>query len=336
MVKITCPNCAADLEFPPAPIHTCEYCGTAIQVAGVTGEAGGPEINKDEVIIKDHYIIKSNYTAEMAKNLLVDWVKKIPGAPQDFESSTNISSLALKFFPLWVGEYSATSDYVGIDDWPKFANPAADKPGWYEHVSYYKKEESGRVMRQYQIPIVALPAEKIPKYLLDYVVTTTGKVYFDINHVKKLGGTIIDSQFTMNDAKERMKKSVLDRQSAEMHKEVKQISNRNDDIVEKGVFYIQFPVYEMEFTYNGKPYDALIDGSNGRIIHVKVPVSSEFRAKTLSAMGAFLAVGLVLVVLGALLPSIIVFGIAGGIGLVIISFMFLALNLRKEAAEKQR
>ncbi len=338
MVKITCPNCAADLDVPAAPIHTCDYCGSAIQVAAMAGvaapAAGG---DKTQFIVKDHFIVKSQYNQEQVKNLLVDWVKKIPGAPQDFEEAANINKLSLTFYPMWVGEYSVTSDYVGIDNWPQFAKPAHDRPGWFEIKTYYKKEESGKVIREYQKPLMAIEAQKLPKYMRDYNVTTSGKVYFDIQHVKKLGGKIIDSIYKYDDAKANLRQQVLDSQSAEMHKEVDTITNRRDDVQEKGVYYIHFPLYEIEFEYRGKIHDALVDGSNGRVIHVKVPVSVEFRAKTLTSMGIFAAIGAVLLILGLTVKTFgLIFGVASGAGLIIVALLFLAMNLRSKVSEKQR
>lgn len=349
MVKVTCPNCAADIEVPPdAPIHTCDYCGTAIQVNVLFGGGGTPAAGgqpKEQYVIKDHYIIRCHYPQQQAKNLLVDWVKKIPGAPQDFEDAANISSMKLTFYPIWVGEYGAVSDYVGLDDWPQFSRPAPDRPGWFEAVTYYKKEERGRVIREYQIPLIAVPSEKLPAAMRDYVVTTTGKEYFDIQHVKKLGGQIMDSTFNMEQAKGNMRQQVLNRQESEMHKEVTQITGRNDDIKEKGVFYIHFPVYNVEFTYNNKPHTAIIDGSTGRIIYVKVPVSTAFRVKTIGACAAFAAVGACfLLVLGlssflfgtAIVPGYQMLGIVLGICFEVVGCMFFGLNVRKQASEKAR
>ncbi|NMC05008.1 MAG: hypothetical protein GYA24_07350 [Candidatus Lokiarchaeota archaeon] len=349
MVKVVCPNCAADLDVAAdAPIHTCDYCGTAIQVNVMFGDKGAGDAAaggdpKENYIIKDHYIIRCHYNQDMVKSLLVDWVKKIPGAPQDFEDAANINEIKLKFYPIWVGEYAATSDYVGLDDWPNFSRPAPDRPGWYEMVTYSPRQESGRVIREYQIPLMALPEQRLPAYLRDYAVTTTGKEYFDIKHVKKLSGEIIDSALKMNDARANMRQQVLDRQAREMHKEVKQIQSRSDDVQEKGVYYIHFPVYQINFIYNGKPHDALVDGSSGRIVYVKAPISKEFRAKTMGAGGAFLGGGLVLFLVGLLsaigiiVPAIIpVAGISIGACLIIVGFLFFGLNMRKQASEKQR
>jgi len=338
MVKITCPNCAADLDVPAAPIHTCDYCGTAIQVSVMT--SGAPAAagmdQKAQFIIKDHFIVKCQYNQEQVKNLLVDWVKKIPGAPQDFEEAANINSITLTFYPLWVGEYAATSDYVGIDNWPQFAKPAHDRPGWYEIKTYYKKEESGRVIREYQKPLMAVDMQKLPKYLREYNVTTTGKVYFDIQHVKKLGGKIVDSVYKFDEVKARLYQQVIDSQTAEMHKEVKQITSRRDDVNEKGLYYIHFPLYEIQFEYRGKIHDALIDGSNGRIVHVKVPVSAEFRVKTLTSMSLFGIIGVLFVVFGLAQSLPMLFGIITGAGLIVVAILFLALNVRSKVSEKQR
>ncbi|OLS12541.1 MAG: hypothetical protein RBG13Loki_3852 [Promethearchaeota archaeon CR_4] len=337
MPKITCPNCAADLEVPDAPIHTCDYCGTAIQVSAMIGSGLTPTTrDREQLVIKDHFIIKCQYNQAQVKNLLVDWVKKIPGAPQDFEEAANISQNDLKFYPMWVGEYAATSDYVGIDNWPQFSRPAFDRPGWYEVVTYYKREESGHIIREYQKPLMAVDVQNLPIYLRDYVVTTTGKVYFDIQHVKKLGGVILDSIYKLEEAKTNLRQQVMGSQTAEMHKEVVQITRRTDDIQEKGVYYIHFPLYEIKFEYRGKLHDALVDGSNGRIVYVKVPVSVEFRAKSIAAIGGFGGIGALLIILGTLSVIGIIFGIGGGVGLIIIALMILGLNLRSKASEKQK
>ena len=125
----------------------------------------------------------------------------------------------------------------------------------------------------------------------------------------------------------------MNRQTAEMRKEVKKITQRSDNIQQRGLFYIHFPLYKILFNYNGKEHDALIDGSSGRIVHVKVPVSKEFRAKTLMAAGLHWASGALLLGLGIL--WLWVFGLVSGIGLFVVGFMFLGLNLRGKASEKQ-
>lgn len=342
MVKIVCPNCAADLDVPNAPIHTCDFCGTAIQVSVLVGETAQtvtgqevPEETKKSFIIKDHYVIRCQYTAEAAKSLMVEWISKIPGVTADFGEHITFDKINLKFYPLWVGEYTAASDYVGIDDWPSFHRPAFDRPGWFEGVSYHPHEERGHVLREYQIPILAISPDKIPKYLQNYIVSSTGKEYFDIKHVRNLNGEIIDSIYNFNEIKVRMQSEVLNRQSSEMHKEVKSISNRQDNITERGLFYIHFPVYEITYFFNNYPYNAMIDASNGRIIHVDTPLTVGFKLKS-SVMGlAGIIPGIILLILSSI-PSIKFFGITGGIGAIIIGIMFFAQNFRKGAEEKQK
>ncbi|MFB0561356.1 MAG: zinc ribbon domain-containing protein [Candidatus Lokiarchaeia archaeon] len=333
-MEISCPNCGANLKVRrDAVIHTCDYCGTAIQVSKMIAKPEASKKEKEkEFVIKDHYIVRCNYPPGQAKNLLVAWISKVPGTPSDFELDVNIHSQKLKFYPLWVGEYAADSQYTGLDNWPEFHSPAYDKTGWFEHVSYYKKEENGRVVREYQIPLPGLKLEKIPEYLREYFVTTTGKEYFDIKHVKNFSGEIIDSTIKFDEAKNQMKQKVLEFQEKEIHKEVKTINTRNDNIDERAVFYIHFPVYEIKYTYKGKDYKALIDGSNGRIIHVETPITTGFRAKTITLGAIHVAIGIILLLFYGLFPF---FAIAGGIGIIIIGIIFFAVNFRKKAAEKQ-
>jgi hypothetical protein len=340
VVEIVCPNCGADLQVPQAPIHTCDYCGTAIQVLKMVGQDATTitgqklsEETKNAYIIKDHFIVRARYTPKEAQSILVEWIKKVPGAPQDFENSATIYDRELVFYPIWVGEYSADTNYVGIDDWPQFSMPAFDRPGWYEHVSYYKKEESGRVNRQYQIPIIALNMEKIPNYLQTYEISTTGKEYFDITHVKTLGGSVEDSIFQIEEASQKMHEMVRDRQTREIRKEVHTITDRNDDIQERDMFYIHFPVYQIRFKYGKKDYQALIDGSSGRIIHTAVPLAASYRLKTILTGSGFLIGALILIIMGLHL-NIEFFGIGSGIGLGLIGVMFFLLNVRRGAKEK--
>ncbi len=333
-MEITCPNCGANLTVrSDAVIRTCDYCGTAIQVSKMISKPGATKKEKQEFIIKDHYIVRCHYTPGQAKNLLVAWISKVPGTPSDFELDVNIHSLKLKFYPLWVGEYAADTEYTGLDNWPEFHSPAYDAPGWYEHVTYYKREESGQVVREYQIPLTALKLDKIPKYLKEYLVTTTGKEYFDIKHVKNFSGEIIDSALKYDEARNQMRQEVLGLQEKEIHKEVKTISTRTDKLEERAVFYIHFPVYELRYKYKGRDYQALIDGSNGRIIHVEIPITTGFRAKTITAGAAHVAIGAIILLL--FYSTIPFFAIAASIGLIIIGIIFFAINFRKKAAEKQ-
>ena len=182
---------------------------------------------------------------------------------------------------------------------------------------------------------MALSEKSIPKYLRNYTVTTTGKEYFDITHVKELGGKVIDSVYEFDEAKKWMFNSVLNRQAGEMRKEVVSITNRNDDVEEQDVFYIHFPVYEFKFTYNKKKYTAFIDGSSGRIIHIDVPISTTFRLTTILTGAAHAVIGVGLFIAGIMVPAITFFGVSAGAGLFGTGMIFLSMNFRKGAQEKQ-
>ena len=340
MVEIVCPNCSADLDIAIAPVHTCEFCGTAIQVSNIAGPDGvsitGEELSEDTkntLILKEHYMVRCHYDASEARSIMQDWIKKIPGTPQDFENVTHITKQELKFYPIWVGEFTAESDYEGIDNWPQFFRPAHDRAGWFENISFHQNEESGHILREYQIPLLAM--KPIPKYIRNYVVPTTGKEYFDITHVNELGATVIDSIYSADQVKRTMRLNVLNRQMLEMKKEVIQVTERHDDMDERDIYYIQFPVYEIEFTYNNKKFQAFIDGSTGRVIHIDVPISRKF--KLLSLIGGIgqIILGVGLGILGLTVQSLIFAGASAGIGLIVFGSLLLKLGAKKGAQEKQ-
>jgi hypothetical protein len=340
MVEIVCPNCAANLDVPVSPIHTCEFCGTCIQVSNIAGPDGksitGEELSeetKNAIILQEHYIVRCHYSGDEIQTIMEDWVKKIPGSPQDFETSAMVTKRVLKFYPIWVGEFTASSDYEGTDNWPQFHHMAHDRPGWYESVSYFQREESGHVVREYQIPLLAM--KSIPNYLKSYVVPTTGKEYFDITHVKELGGEVIDSIYSTEEIKRTMRLAVLNRQMGEMRKEVIQITDRHDELDERDLFYIQFPVYEIEFTYNKKKYQAFIDGSTGRIIYIDVPISRKFKLLALIGGIGQIVLGIGLGIAGLLLEPLMFLGISAGVGLIVFGSLLLSASARKGAQEKQ-
>nr|MDO8081364.1 hypothetical protein [Candidatus Freyarchaeota archaeon] len=333
-MEINCPNCAADLKVRnDAVIHTCDYCGTAIQVSKMVAEHPATKKEKQKFIVKDHYIVRCHYTPDQAKNLLGAWISKIPGTPTDFEAETNIHSQKLTFYPLWVGQYAADTPYRGLDDWPQFSHPAYDAPGWYEHVSYYKKEETGEVIREYQIPLIGISLQKDQEYLRDYIVTVSGKEYFDIKHVKDVNGEIIDSTLSYDEVRNRMNQHVLNSQEKEIRKEVIIMHSRKDNIKEEALYYIHLPIYEIQYTYKRKNHKALIDGSNGRIIHVETPITRGFRAKTISLGAIHVAVGIILPLL--FYKTLPFLSIGVGVGLIALGILFFAINLRRRAAEKQ-
>ncbi len=340
MVKIICPNCSANLEIPVAPVHTCEFCGTAIQVDQIAGPDGKsitgeelPEETKRTLIFKDHYIVKAHYTAKEAQSIMQDWIKKLPQAPQDFETSATITKQELVFFPIWVGEFTISSRYAGLDDWPEFHRPAHDRHGWYEHVSYHRRKETGFVLREYDIPLFGM--KNVPKYLRGYNIPTSSKEYFDIGHVNELGGQVIDSQISVEDAKRTLRLSVFNRQLSEMRKEVHTVTDRQDDLEEGDIFYINFPVYEIEFHYNQKKYQAFIDGSTGRVIHIDVPISRKFKLFSLIAGLGQIGLGIGLGIMGLLVPSLIFGGLSAGIGLIVFGSLLLSMSAKKGAQEKQ-
>ncbi len=340
MVEIICPNCSANLTIPVAPVHTCEFCGTAIQVDQIAGPDGKsitgeelPEETKRTLIFKDHYIVRANYTGQQVTTIMEDWIKKLPQAPQDFETSATVTKRELKFYPIWVGEFTISSRYAGLDDWPQFHRPAHDRPGWYENVSYHRRTETGFVLREYNIPLFGM--KSIPNYLRNYAVPTTSKEYFDITHVRELGGVVVDSVFSVEDAKRTLRLSAFNRQLAEMRKEVHTVTSRDDDMEEGEIFYIQFPVYEIEFHYNKKKYQAFIDGSTGRVIHIDVPISRKFKLFSLIAGIGQIVLGVGLGIVGLLVPSVIFGGIAAGVGLVVFGSLLLSMSAKKGAQEKQ-
>ncbi|MFW9959287.1 MAG: hypothetical protein ACFFCT_14560 [Candidatus Odinarchaeota archaeon] len=309
MSGIKCPNCDGMVEIPPqSSTVVCSYCNTTIQTRTGT-------------ILKENYMMQLQFGLDEAREKMLSWAMKQLGAPKGLDNAEIKESMII-FWPFWVVEVEARADYQGIQKKPDFKGEDTRRS-----VHYKKINETGHLDFERDIFIPANP--DTPKALLEYVIPTRRKEFFNMDKIIDVYGTTVPVQMDQGEAIKKasaiMKKALYD----EALKEVDTIQEMKSDLQTPAVFLISVPIWHIKYTYNVRTYNALVDGASGRIVHLTFPRKLAFRAMTMFSGLLHLVlgggIGLLLVYLGWSMSDFIyptVFGIAFGLGMLVISLVF--------------
>jgi DNA-directed RNA polymerase subunit RPC12/RpoP len=320
VTDLRCPNCDGPFEVPDnSSTVVCPYCGTTVQVR--TGE-----------VLKESYVMRLQFNLKEAKEKMLSWALKQLGVPKELGTKAKIEESKLVYWPFWVVEVEAVAEYTGFQKKPNFGHKdTAGELGWVD------TPEKGHLDMEKDIFVPA--AAKVPRPLMQYVIPTKRKEFFNKDVVKDVGGSLEHTIVERSDAIASAKKSMTGLLREEAMKEVDRITDMDAKLEVPAVFLVHIPVWHIKYGYSLRTYDALIDGASGRIIHLKFPRKLAFRAMTLMAgllhLGIGGGIGLLLVYLGLMYYDMIyptVFGIAFGLGMLAVSLLFFraAITLRAE------
>lgn len=317
MSGIKCPNCDAMVDVPAqSSTVVCPYCSTTIQVR--TG-----------AVLKENYMMQLQFGLEAAREKMLSWAMKQLGAPKGLENA-QIKDSKIIFWPFWVVEVEARADYTGIQKKPDFKGDDTRTS-----LHWNKITETGHIDFEKDIFIPA--SSDTPKALLEYIIPTKRKEYFNKDKIAEIYGTTMPVQVEQREAVEKATAIMKSALHEEALKEVDTIKEMKSDLRTPAVFLISVPIWHIKYTYNVRTYNALIDGASGRIVHLTFPRKVAFRAMTLLSGLLHLVVGggigLLLVYLGWITSDFIyptAFGIAFGLGMLAISLIFFrtAMSLR--------
>ncbi|MHA1136777.1 MAG: hypothetical protein ACTSSE_09835 [Candidatus Thorarchaeota archaeon] len=317
MTQFKCPNCDGQLNIPKqSSTMVCEYCNTTVNVR--TGE-----------ILKENYFMQLQYDLKMATEKMYTWGMKQLGAPKGLNQSKVLES-ELVFWPFWVVEVEAKTNYTGVQKKPDFkGRDSQHSLSWHETI------ETNDIDLEQDIFI---PANRdTPKPLKEYIIPTKRKEYFDKDKIFEVRGITKSVQMEQKEAIRKAKKTMSDVIEEEAKKEVDQITRMDTELNTPAVFLINVPIWHIKYCYKIRNYDALVDGASGRIVNMKFPRKIAFRGMTLLSGLLHLVIGggigLLLVYLGitafdGIFPT--TFGITFGLGMLAIAIRFFmtAFSLR--------
>ncbi len=318
-----CAFCDADFETDPDDVLlVCPYCGTAQTLEGAK--------------FTNHYMIRVHFNQTEAQQVLLDWLSKQLGAPDDLTVKARFEGYEQVWYPFWVSRVDARSTYKGLGRDANFYDPWPQYPGAYKRFSYFWKPEHGEFTRRYEIKIAGI--ESIDEDIKRFPIPTRAKEYFSHAHAEEYDGKVLHSKVSEAQAKEYAKKRAYENQTALILDEVDKIESRDDDIKVGETFLIHVPIWELTYRYGNSKYRASVSASTGYVIESKYPRSMSFRAAgILSGLLSLLIGGsLIAMANGYLGPQqYIGFGnVTGGILFLLGLVLFYKGISRKEAKEK--
>jgi hypothetical protein len=259
MKSIMCPNCAAPLEMEETQTHvTCPYCNVT------------SELKKVKELI-EHYMLPVMYDAEQIRTELVGDILKHPGTPEDLHKSLKITKLDLKFIPYFIVTVHLRTEYSGVGEYATYS--FRYKSG-YRNIDFHPKPEQGVFDDEREFIIYA--AEEINNELLNFEISTRGKVYFQALEAEKVRADVTPSIFDLEQAKAEAINSMREIHKGLMLKELVQIQEVRDLPEVKGVYLLHIPFYFLEFEVSGKKQTAILDGATGRTVITQIPRETSY------------------------------------------------------------
>ncbi len=315
-----CAFCDADFEAGRGDVLlVCPYCGTAQTTEGAK--------------FSNHFMIRVHFDQSEAQTILLDWVSKQLGAPEDLPAKARFVKYDQIWYPFWISRVDASSSYRGLGRDANFYDEWPQRRGAYKRIDFYWKPESGQFTRRHEISIAGI--RDIDSDVRSHPIPSRAKEFFSHAHAEEFDGKVLHSNLTEDDAKTQAHSIAMERQTALIMDEVDKIESRNDQINVGETFLVHVPVWELEYRYGNSKYKASVAAATGYVIESKYPRSMAFRAAGALFGFIFLFGGIGLLAMALVLEIFIGAGLVGGslstlIGLVILYKAF----SRKEAKEQ--
>ncbi len=237
---INCKNCGAPLSLKAGEVViTCEFCGTAVNIAS----------GKDFFL--KHSIIPSMNDEKKIREIVKRWMGDGPLKPSNLSSKSNIEDAALVFLPFYIVHTNVTSSYKGY-----FTRTGEKEP------------RDGKLHREYYWKILGRRGSKFPTK--EYEIPLTGKEDFNLSNIPGYA-KYLNAEFDEKDAEDIAKVEIMDHQKFLITEQVNELSEISHDFEIEDIEFVHAPVWRIDYTYGKKDYQILIDSSSGDVIKGDIP-----------------------------------------------------------------
>lgn len=237
---IKCQNCGAPLSLKAGEvIITCEFCGTAFNVAS----------GKDFFL--EHSILPSIVDERGIDRIVRKWMGDGPLKPSNLESGSKITGRAQVFLPFYIVHIRATTGYEGF-----FTRGGG------------KESRSGELKREYFWKVLGRRGSKFPTK--EYEIPLSGKETFNLSKIPG-GAKYLNAEFDERDAQDLAKVEVSEHQKFLIMDQVNEISNMKHDLEIEDVEFVHAPVWRVDFSYSGSSYQVLVCSNTGNVIRGDIP-----------------------------------------------------------------
>ena len=232
----------------------CPYCGARFEVPetvtiAVCPYCGTTVWQATGEIFKEHYM----FTLAIEYNKAFDNVRRIAqrqfAAPEDIEEEARPEAGKIHFLPLYLYQVKVRAECPD--------NPEAGL------------EEEYRV-------VLALK-ESIPGFPTSYPFPVRGRKFFEPATLER--GKYYQPDINPKEFLEKVSEKARRKALREAYN-----SCPNPKLVDetKWIGIVHFPVWEIEYSYSGNRFRALVDGSEGNVIYLEYPIGTKERGVLLS------------------------------------------------------
>ena len=259
-------------------VYRCLSCGAEMltdedTTAAVCSFCGAPGLMEDRLTgeLRPSRVLPFQISKEKAENIFRQWTRKGLLTPKDFRSRNTIEKISGIYVPYWLYDYDASVMLTAHCTRVRIQR----RGEWqYTYTDHYQ------VHREVNSDFDGVPEDASEK--MDDQMMESAEP-FDYCQMKPfelpyLAGYQSEKyHYTSEEMAQRAKKRVADmafgvaRSTINGYDSV-QITNQRIHLKEKAVEYVLLPVWMLNYRYQGKNYQFLINGQSGKMVGV-LPVS---------------------------------------------------------------
>lgn len=241
---VKCHNCGAPLTLKAGEVViTCEYCGTAFNVAS----------GKDFFL--EHSIIPSSFDEQRIRDIVKNWMGSGPLKPVNLEKRARITDMGLTFLPFYIVHTNVKTTYKGM-----FTRTGKDV------------ERGGDLHREYYWKILGRRGSRFPTK--EYEIPLSGKETFNLSSIPAQA-KYLNAEFDEKDAVDLAKVELMDHQKFLISDQLNRVIEIEHEFEIEDIEFVHAPVWRIDYIYNGTDYQILLDGSKGEVIRGDIPPHDE-------------------------------------------------------------
>lgn len=299
--EIACQNCGAATSLPVESLtYTCAFCGSNKVIQRQAAQD----------TLRPRYILPFKVQADDCTRIAGEWLGSSWMTPANLRQISQMGKFTAIYLPYWTLDSTTHADWKAEVGHPK-TERYYDNGEWKTRTVTEWRWESGHV----DLAIDDLPVsgtQRLSRVLLDKVQDfNLGElVSYDPKYLAGLQAQAYDVSLEKAWETGRQQMREQTRQACLSQTSTSQVRNfsMSVDFADESWRYILAPVYISNYTYDGKTYQAMVNGQSGTIAGQR-PVDWN---KVWLVIAALLAPGLLLGLLG--LITIPLAGIGVGIG----------------------
>ncbi len=258
----TCPNCAAQVEFPPdTHAAECPFCATPVVTDTGTHRH-----------IKPRGLLPFAMDESVARKAMTDWLGQLWFAPnglQDYaRKGRKMNGI---YVPYWTFDADTTSDYSGERGTVYYETRQVMRDGKSETQRVQKvrwTRVSGRVKRLFD-DVLVLASHALPKKYTDALEP------WDLSAMEPyrpefLAGFLaegyqVDLDQGFSEAKEKMDRQIHRDVRFDIGGDRQRVQHVETDMRDITFKHVLLPVWMAAYKYRGKSYRFVVNGRTGRV-----------------------------------------------------------------------